>query len=131
MADLDQWYSLAALPIIGCCFYIPLAFLFRRWTGSRDAGSGQAFAYISGWSLDGAVFGLLALVLPPLRPWSWAIALIILASLFLRMGKGIWWSSGLQAAGRFAMVIIGMLIAYVPGVLLIGAITLIGALYGP
>lgn len=131
MADLDQWYSLTSLPIISLCLYLPLAFLFRRWTGSRDAGSGQAFAYVSGWSLYGAAFGVAAVFLPALRPWSPLIAVAILAMLFLRMGRNVWWVTAGQAAGRFSMLMAGLLMAYAPGVVLTALATLAGALYAP
>lgn len=131
LADLDQWYSLAAVPIISLCFYVPLAFLFRRWTRSRAAASGQAFAYVSGWTLYGAVFGLVALFVPAVRVASALIAVLILATLFVRMGKGLWWSSAAQAVWRFVQLLIGMLIAYVPGVIAVAMISVAGAIYGP
>ncbi|HEY0103865.1 MAG TPA: hypothetical protein VGB60_10395 [Brevundimonas sp.] len=131
LGDLDQWYSLAAIPVISLFLYLPLAFLFRRWTGSRAAGSGQAFAYVSGWSIYGAAFGLAALFVPAVRAASPVLTVLILAVLFLRMGKGRWWTSGGQALWRFVQLLLGMLIVFVPAVLIVTAITVVGALYGP
>lgn len=129
-ADLDQWYSLTAVPIIALVSYPMLSWLLGRWTGARTV-PGQTFTFLSAWTLMGMIPGLISLLVPSLSGLSALFILPILVMLILRMGRGVWWTTAGQFVVRLlqaAAVMIALQIVVAP--IAIG-IALAGAIWAP
>lgn len=130
-ADLDQWYSLSAPPVLALAYYPPLTWLFGRWTRDRLPPSGQAFAYLSGWTLLGMPFGLTGILFPDVRNGLLIFSAAILSWLFFRMGRGLWWTTPAGFVGRFLQVVLALLLSTVIAGLATGIIAGVGAVLAP
>lgn len=128
-ADLDQWYSLLAVPALALGLYPPLRFLFGRWSGARP--DGQAFVFLSGWTLLAAPLGLIGLVVPSLSWLSSGAWLPILIILMWRMGRGVWWTTRWQLVRRTVVAGVVIAIAQTIAATVAVGLALAGAVYGP
>ena len=130
-ADFDQWYSWVAIPIVSLCCVPPLAWLFRRWTSASRAPTRQAFTFMSGWTLYGIPVGLISLTNPSTAAALSPALVVILVLLFIRMGRGVWWTTGPQAARRAALLLAVLAVAYMPASLMVVAAAFAGASFMP
>ena len=97
-ADLEQWFSLFTIPVMAACMSLTTAPLFRKWSGATAAGGRrQCFAFISGWELYGAPFGIANILWPNLTALLWPVTFVIVGLLFARMGRGRWWRTAAGA----------------------------------
>lgn len=130
VADLDQWFAFIVVPVVNFALFVPLKYLVGRWRGRQGAG-GQALVFLSGWMLYGAPFTIAAMVLTPLKAVSGWLSLIIIVVLFVRIGRGNWWSRPGQAVWRFVQMAVLMILAYIPAVAVVAAVAVGGAVFGP
>lgn len=92
MNDFDRWYSLVAVPVLALAMFGPLFLLFRAWSrADARIGFRQTFTFMSGWSLYGAPFGLVAMFVPGASVLNLIMLPVVLVTLFVRLGRGRWW----------------------------------------
>lgn len=129
-ADLDQWYSLTAVPLIALANYPPLHWLFRRWT--RDGRiDGQVFTFLSAWTLMGMIPGLAGVVAPSVAWVSATLFLPILFVLIWRMGRGVWWTTRGQLLRRFLLATGVLVLVQIVASPVIMAVAMAGAVFAP
>jgi len=131
MADLDQWYSILVVPLVALSFYPVLRFLFGRWSIHDRTAQGQAFTFMSGWTLWGAPFGLAAALSPMASLTSLALGPLLLILLFFRMGRDVWWRNAGEFVLRFLALFVLVHIAMLLAGLLSMVLAVIGATYAP
>lgn len=132
IADADNWFSLALIPVT-CLFYAMIAVPLLRWWDPEDLGWRRgfraSFVFLSAWTI-------------PLLPFTWwaneqtpagaAVAFLMFALAivtFLRMGRGRWfrsWPIGLVKG--FALTVLLFVFAMLAMVPLL-AIGFAGAIY--
>lgn len=131
MADLDQWYSILAVPLMALSSYPVLGWLFRRWSIPDPSARGQAFTFMSGWSLWGAPFALLGTVSAAMSTAAAWISVAIVALLFFRMGRGVWWRTAGQLTGRFATLFVLVHLAIIAAGVVALSLAMAGAAWAP
>lgn len=131
MADLDQWYSLLAVPLMALSSYPVLGLLFRRWSIHDPGARGQAFTFMSGWSLWGAPFALAGTVSAALGSATAYISFAVVAVLFFRMGREVWWRTPGQLIGRFLILFVLVHLAIIAAGLVAILLAVAGAVWAP
>lgn len=111
IADMDQWYSLLAIPFYAACLGGAAFLLIRRWSPGPDRQDfRQTFTFLNAFSLLGIPFGLLILILDVHDAWPMAITFGLVALTYARMGAGRWWRTptGAWLKGALMVVVLGV-----------------------
>lgn len=130
MNDADGWLSLAAVPVLAVFYALGVAPLIRWWMRSTWRIAFRAtFALLCAWTVPVLPLGPLPWMENYRVPGSilvWAM----LAVAFVRMGRGLWWTGGWEAAGKSAMLFATIMIAVQIGMLPVFGVGVLGGLYG-
>lgn len=121
IADADNWFSLAVIPVT-CLFYAMVAVPLLRWWDPEDLGWRRGFratfVYLSAWTI-------------PILPFTWwaneqtaagaAVTFLMFALAvvtFLRMGRGRWfrsWPMGLlKGFALTVLLFVFSVLAFIP-----------------
>lgn len=132
MADVDQWYSLASVPVTAFFFGGSMFLLIRRWSPADDRQDfRQTFTYLNAYNVIGIPFGLIGIVAPGLSPWMVPLTFLIMAVTFARVGRGRWWRTPAGAWGKGALLLAVNLLAFIPASMILFGIAAGAARYLP
>jgi len=132
-ADMDQWYSLASIPVTAIFFGGGAFMLIRRWSPAGDRQDfNQTFTFINAYSVIGIPIGLVSLIVPSTRPWLLPTTFFVMALTFARVGGGgRWFNTVGRAIGRGALLLIVTLLTLIPASILLLGISAGGARFLP
>lgn len=127
--DADSWMSLAANPILSIFYAVAVASLLKWW-GSLDwrLTFRASFALLCAWTVPLLLLGPLPLV----EGFQLFGAVVMWAALiiaFLRMGRGLWWTSWPGGAAKSIILLVALFIAGQLGMVPVFYIGLLGGLY--
>ena len=113
-ADLDQWFSLFAVPIYTLVFAWPLYLLIRRWSPADNRTDfNQTFTFLNVWTLYQVPFGLLAQFIPGIMLPLTGVSFLLVLVAYALVGRGRWWrtrvGAGLKGAALLGLSLLLMI----------------------
>lgn len=128
--DADGWMGLIAVPLMSL-FYAGFGTLLIRWWSGLDwrRSMRSTMALLCAWTVPILFLG----PLPMMNGFELAGSLVMYAALivaFLRMGRGIWFGSWPEGAGKAMLFLIAMLLSSWVSMTPVFGIGLLGAIYG-
>lgn len=131
-ADMDQWYSLASVPVTAIFFGGAAFLLIRRWSPAGDRQDfNQTFTFINGYSVLGIPFGLIGILSPGVAMWMLPVSFTLMMITFVRVGRGRWFRTVLGAVGKGALLLLVTVLALIPASVLLLGVAAGGARFLP
>jgi hypothetical protein len=130
--DLEQWMSLTLVPASALFFGGALFLLIRRWSPADDRNDfRQTFTLLNAYTLYGVPLGIVVLFEPDRALWSFPLSHLLILYCYARFGAGRWWRTAKGAWGRGVLLTIATLVAWIPILLSVTVLSLLGAVYAP
>ena len=131
-ADFEQWYSLLAIPVTAVFFGGACWLLIRKWSLAGDRHDlHQTFTYLNAFSILGIPCGLATVLVPSLSYIMLPLSFALMALTYARVGAGRWWRTPAGAWGKGALLLVANLIAYLPAVMVMLGVSILGARFLP
>jgi hypothetical protein len=126
ITDSADWLGIVAVPVLSA-FYA-LAFVpFIRWWGSHRwrLATRATLAMMCAWTVPMLLFGPLPF-LDRYRAISAIPVALLLVIAFLRMGRGLWWSTPLGSAGKSLVLLVAINIVGTIGMVVVIGLAALG-----
>ena len=126
VTDSSDWLGFEAVPVLAAFYALALAPFIRWWGGHRWRIAFRAtLAMMCAWTVPVIPLGPL-----PYAEWFRAINAVLVNLLlvvaFVRMGRGLWWSSPAGAAGKSLVLLAAINIVGTFGMIVVVALAALG-----